>query len=60
MVETPQTRYARSGDVHIAYQVWGEGPVDLVFFPGFVSHVEYAWEEPSVPGFSTAWVRSRG
>ena len=51
MVETPQTRYAKSGDVHIAYQVWGEGPVDLVFFPGFVSHVEYAWEEPSVARF---------
>jgi pimeloyl-ACP methyl ester carboxylesterase len=49
--EAPQTRYAKSGDVHIAYQVWGDGPSDLVFFPGFVSHLEYAWEEPSVARF---------
>ncbi len=39
------TRYAKSGDVHIAYQVFGEGP-DLVVAPGFVSHVENFWEEP--------------
>ena len=32
---TPETRYAKSGDVHIAYQVLGDGPVDLVFVPGF-------------------------
>jgi len=41
----PVTRYAKSGDVHIAYQVFGEGP-DLVMAPGFVSHVENSWEEP--------------
>ncbi len=46
MVTPPETRYARSGDVHIAYQVVGEGPRDLVLAPGWVSHVEYAWEEP--------------
>jgi class 3 adenylate cyclase len=39
--------YARSGDVHIAYQVTGEGPFDLVFVPPFVSHVELAWQVPS-------------
>jgi pimeloyl-ACP methyl ester carboxylesterase/class 3 adenylate cyclase len=44
---TPVTRYARSGDVHIAYQVVGEGPLDLVFVPGFVSNVEAAWESPA-------------
>ncbi len=33
----PKTRYAKNGDVHIAYQVFGEGPVDLVFVPGFIS-----------------------
>jgi len=43
---TPETRYARSGDVSIAYQVVGDGPFDLVFAPGFVSNVEYGWEEP--------------
>jgi hypothetical protein len=36
----PETRYARSGGVHIAYQVVGDGPIDLVFVPGFVSHLE--------------------
>ncbi len=45
---TPETRYAKSGDVHIAYHVVGDGPFDLVFTPGWVSHVEYAWEEPSL------------
>ena len=39
----PETRYTRSGDVHIAYQVMGEGPIDLVFVPGFVSHLEAGW-----------------
>ena len=47
----PQTKYARSGDVHIAYQVVGEGPLDLVFIPGWVSHVELWWEEPAVARF---------
>ncbi len=41
-----QTRYARSGDVNVAYQVTGDGPIDLVFVPGFFSHLEYAWENP--------------
>ena len=42
----PQTRYARSGKVNIAYQVTGEGPLDLIYVPGWVSHVELRWEEP--------------
>src|ERR1700730_8932438 len=44
----PQTRYARSGDVSIAYQVVGDGGMDLVVVPGFVSHVEIAWENPGI------------
>src|SRR5436190_22659475 len=44
----PQTSYARSGELSIAYQVVGDGPVDLVATPGFVSHLEYHWEEPSL------------
>lgn len=44
----PETRYARSGDVSIAYQVLGEGPPDLVLVPGFVSHLEVGWEEPNL------------
>jgi pimeloyl-ACP methyl ester carboxylesterase len=46
-VQIPETRYARSGDVSIAYQVVGEGPFDLVYVPGFVSHVELRWTVPS-------------
>ncbi len=46
----PETRYARSGDVSIAYQVTGEGPFDVVHVPPFVSHVELAWQ---VPGMAT-------
>jgi len=47
----PQTRYARSGDVSIAYQVVGEGSRDLVLVPGWVSNIEMFWEEPSVVRF---------
>jgi pimeloyl-ACP methyl ester carboxylesterase/class 3 adenylate cyclase len=47
----PETRYAKSGDVSIAYQVLGEGPFDLVFAPGFVSNVEFGWEEPTLERF---------
>ncbi len=47
----PHTRYAHSGDVNIAYQVMGEGPLDLVMVPGWVSHLEYAWEEPQAARF---------
>src|SRR5437868_6369033 len=42
----PETRYAKSAEVNIAYQVTGEGPLDLVLVPGFVSHLELDWEEP--------------
>ena len=49
MTGTPRTRYALSGDAHIAYQVFGEGDIDLVFVPGFVSNVEHYWEMPRVP-----------
>jgi pimeloyl-ACP methyl ester carboxylesterase len=51
MSTPPTTKYAKSGDVHIAYQVVGEGPHDLVLVPGWVSHVEYAWQEPSYARF---------
>src|SRR3982074_208142 len=44
----PETRYARSGDVHVAYQGFGKGDLDLVLVPGYVTHVELVWEhEPS-------------
>ena len=48
MTVEAETRYARSGDVSIAYQVTGDGPFDVVHVPGFVSHVELAWEVPGI------------
>jgi len=45
-MKLPETRYAKSGDVNIAYQVVGDGPLDLVLVPGFVSHLDNDWEEP--------------
>jgi pimeloyl-ACP methyl ester carboxylesterase len=42
----PQIKYALSGDVSVAYQVTGGGPIDLVFAPGFISHLEHEWDEP--------------
>lgn len=48
MAIAPETKYARSGDVHIAYQVFGAGEIDLVLIPGYVTHVELVWQhEPS-------------
>jgi hypothetical protein len=44
----PTTRYTKSGDVHIAYQVFGNGPLDLVFTPGFLSHLENQWDQPDL------------
>jgi pimeloyl-ACP methyl ester carboxylesterase len=51
MAAGPETRYAKSGDVHIAYQVIGSGPLDLVFVPGFVSNVEASWDNAARAGF---------
>lgn len=50
-MDVPKTRYTKSGNVHIAYQVVGEGPLDLVFVPGFVSHLEFDWEMPGITSF---------
>jgi pimeloyl-ACP methyl ester carboxylesterase len=47
----PETHYATSGDVNLAYQVFGAGPVDLVFVMGWVSHLEYFWREPRFARF---------
>ena len=47
MITQPKTKYARSGEVSIAYQVVGDGPIDLIYVPGFVSHVELIWEFPA-------------
>jgi class 3 adenylate cyclase len=50
-MDVPVTRYAKSGEVNIAYQVTGKAPLDLIYVPGWVSNVEYAWEEPSYARF---------
>ena len=44
----PETKYARSGDLHIAYQAAGEGPVDLIWVPTWIWQIEHVWEEPSI------------
>ena len=50
-VTRPTTQYAKSGGVSIACQIVGDGPIDLILVPGFVSHVEVAWEEPRLAHF---------
>jgi DNA-binding SARP family transcriptional activator/pimeloyl-ACP methyl ester carboxylesterase len=50
----PRTRYAERHGLHIAYQVVGAGPMDIVMVPGFVSHVERIWDEPRCRGLLTA------
>ncbi len=52
-MERPRTHYAKSGDINIAYQVVGEGPVDLIVVPGWFSHVDMLWEMRAYE----AWVR---
>jgi class 3 adenylate cyclase len=55
-MEQIRTRYAKNGDIHVAYQVFGEGDVDLVFVPGFISHIENYWDEPNL----ARWLRKLG
>jgi class 3 adenylate cyclase len=55
-MEMPETRYARSGDVNIAYQVFGEGDTPLVWIPGFTQHLELNWEEAN----RRAWFEGLG
>jgi pimeloyl-ACP methyl ester carboxylesterase len=54
MERTP-IRYARSGDVQIAYQVTGDGPLDIVMAPGTVSHLDLMWEHPVFRRSIEAW-----
>ena len=50
-MDIPETNYAKAGNVHIAYQVIGDGPSDLLYIPGFVSHLEVSWEQPAFERF---------
>ena len=51
MTTISETKWAKSGDFHIAYQVVGTGSLDLVFMHGWISHIEHMWEEPRVARF---------
>src|SRR5688500_14518610 len=51
MAATPDTDYVKNGDVHIAFQVSGDGPIDLLYASGFLTHVEHAWELPAIQRF---------
>lgn len=50
-MQAPKTQYARNGDVNIAYQVVGDGPIDLAVVPGFVSHLDLLWTLPETTAF---------
>ena len=50
-MKMPQTRYAKSGSLNIAYQVVGQGPLDVLFAPGWISNVELGWEDPAIARF---------
>jgi pimeloyl-ACP methyl ester carboxylesterase len=51
VVVSPETRYAKSGEVSIAYQIVGDGPRDLILVPGWMSNIEVFWDEPAVARF---------
>ena len=50
-MDVPETRYTKSGDVHIAYQVFGNGGLDLVFLAEFWNSIEAMWEQPDYRRF---------
>lgn len=52
----PITRYTRSGDGNVAWQMFGDGPIDLVLVPGFISHLEHSWKNPA----EATWLRRLG
>lgn len=56
-VETPAIEYARSGDVNVAYQVFGDGPIDVVMVPGGLAHLEATWEFPPFARFIERFTR---
>ncbi|MDA9393227.1 SARP family transcriptional regulator [Bradyrhizobium sp. CCBAU 45394] len=53
----PATRYVKGAGVHLAYQTYGSGPLDILVMPGFVSHVERAWEHPASRTFLTSLMK---
>ena len=53
MISMPETRYAKSGDTYIAYQIMGNGPIDLVLVPGYLTHLDMQFEQPLYASFVT-------
>ena len=51
-MEPPETRYVDSGGINLAYQIFGDGPLDLVVVPGFVSNLDTQWSDPMVARFN--------
>lgn len=47
----PRTRYTKSGKLNIAYQVIGDAAVDLIYVPGWVSHIDMVWDDPKMSDF---------
>jgi len=56
MIDLPVTKYAKSGDVYVAYQVFGAGSIDLVFVPGWTSHLDLWWDNP----LTSNWLQGLG
>ena len=54
------TRYAKSGDYHLAYSVTGEGPMDILYVPTWLSQIEHLWESPRSTASSSAPPASAG
>jgi len=53
----PATHYAKSGEVHVAYQVFGDGPIDLILVPGWISNLDLWWDTPSAAGWLQRFAR---
>ena len=56
-VDPPTTRYARNGDIHLAYQVIGDGPMDVLYVPTWLQQMEVLWEDRSVAAFFERFTR---
>ena len=56
-IERPETQYVMSGDVSVAFQVFGKGQQDLLYVPGIISHLETNWDEPNSAKFLNKWQR---
>jgi hypothetical protein len=59
-MQAPETRYTKSGNAHVAYQVVGDGGIDLLFVAEWLNHIDEQWEQPRLGDSSRAWPGSRG